>query len=144
MCFHLCLTSFVWHNMFSAFCLFLNFLNLFLIIFTSFPEKGNVPSFYNIYQKYMDTMLFFYAVCGICIFYLFFLFGCSGSQLWSMGYSSLTRNRIRAPSFGSVESSHLDHQRIPGYSYFYLLSFFFLSFDFIICQASCVSVSAWQ
>ena len=39
--FSLCLTYFVWHSKFSviAFCLFLNFLNLFLLIFRSFPEK---------------------------------------------------------------------------------------------------------
>ena len=133
MCFHLCLTSFVWHNMFSAFCLFLNFLNLFLIIFRSFPEKEMSPVFVTFIRNIWIPCYFFYVVCGICIFYLFFLFGCSGSQLWSMGYSSMARNRIRAPCFGSVESSQLDHQRIPGYSYFYLLSFFFLSFDFIIC-----------
>ena len=40
MCFHFCLTSFVCHNMLSvvAFCLFLYFLNSFLMIFR-FPEK---------------------------------------------------------------------------------------------------------
>ena len=46
-CFHLCLTSLVCHSVISvvAFCLFLNFLNSFLIIFRSFPEKEMSPFF---------------------------------------------------------------------------------------------------
>ena len=71
---HLCQTSFVWHNRFSvvALCLFLNFLNLFLITIRAFPEKEMSPIFYNIYQKYMDTILFFMLSVAFVIFRFFY------------------------------------------------------------------------
>lgn len=56
-----------------AFCLFLNFLNLFLITLRSFPEKEMSPFFYNIYQKYIDTILFF--MLSVAFVFLNFLFG---------------------------------------------------------------------
>ena len=126
-CFHLCLTSFVCHNMLSvvAFCLFLNFLNAFLIIFRSFLKR-KCPHFYNIYQKYMDTFYFLMLPVAF-VFPKYCLFGCCGSQLWSVGYSSWTRNPMWAPCFGSVESQHQDQQGILDIHIF-IWSLFFFSF----------------
>lgn len=69
MCFRLCLTSFVWHSIFSvvAFCLLLNFLNIFLIILRSFQEK-EVSPFLITFIRNIWIPLFFYAVCGIRLF----------------------------------------------------------------------------
>lgn len=104
MCFHLCLTSFVWHNIFSVFC-FLNFLLIYFYT-RSFPEKEMSPVFITFIRNIWIPVIFLCCMWHLYYLFIYFLFGCSRSQSWSMGYSSLTRNWIRAPALGA-ESSHL-------------------------------------
>ena len=44
------------------------------------------------------------------------LFGCTSSQLWPVGSSSLTRDQAQASCSGSMESWPLDHQRSPKWN----------------------------
>ena len=134
MCFHLCLTSFVWHNMFSAFCFFLNFLYLFLMILRSFPENKMSPLFITFIINIQTPWFSF--LC--CLWHLYFLFI---SIIWLLWVSAVVYG-IEFPdqesNLGSylviVESQHQDHHGISGYSYFCLFSLLFLSFDFIMFQ----------
>ena len=52
------------------------------------------------------------------IFFLnIYLFGCTRSQLWHVGSSSLTRDGTQAVCIGSAGSQSLDHQGSPQHSF---------------------------
>ena len=150
MCFHLCLTSFVWHNMFSAFCLFLNFLNLFLIIFRSFPEKEMSPVFITFIRNIWIPCYFFMLSVAFVFFIYFFYLAALGLNcgLWDvlpwLGIES------GPPALGAWSLHNWTTREFLDIHIFIcsLFSFYHLTLSFVsglsICQASCVSVSAWQ
>ena len=51
----------------------------------------------------MDIILFF--ILSVTSVFFLFLFGYSRSQLWHVGYSSLTTNQIWAPALGAQSHS---------------------------------------
>ena len=50
-------------------------------------------------------------------FFNIYLFGCTGSQLWHMGSSFLTREQTEASCFGSTGSQPVGHQGSPRVPY---------------------------
>ena len=82
------------------------------------------------------------------IYFIIYLFGCVGSQLWHVGLfqlqhvesSSLTRDQTRAPSIGSAESQPLDHQGSPLYL---LASMYFLSLWICLFQTFYINRIMW-
>ena len=115
----MCLTPIVWHSKFSvAFCLYINFLNLFLLMFKSFPYKEMCPLFIKFIRNIWITL---------CLFMLFVVFVCFNLvfHLVALGISvactsSLSSTGNWDPCIGSMESSPLDHHGSPGYSSFHL------------------------
>ena len=81
---------------------------------TKIMASGPITS-WQIDGETMETVRDF--ILGTCHFLKNFLSGFTGSWLWPVGSTSLTRAQAQGPCFGSMESWLLDTREVPDVSY---------------------------